>query len=589
MRTQGSKRFVLPVCGILVLLVVGLARTIRREMRRQERNQALIAAVKAAQAQTVQELLHQGADPDAIEIPPQKVSLWNFLRERIRGLKGEHTGMPALALAVSGVRSPYEDKAGYARGVAIVKALLDHRARVDVKDTQGVDIINLAIESDYDEQILRLLIQHLGHVSHRPGNDQPSLLDLKNPLNGRTPLRSAAAWGSPEAIDLLLRAGAKVDLPDDQGQTALMYAVEKGRPENIACLLTYHANVLLKDRSGNTALSIARTNEAGNVITSFHHEREEDFWPNIVQMLEKALNLAPNGLNSSMHAVAAATPERDAQNLLAKARKLTRTKNWWLSTSCMNPQNYMTYFWISADRLLYFSDAEQEAPLLCEENMRTGKKTAFHTISKMWSEDGTYKKQIEISPDGQWILWSGDYRDGAFHGYYGAKRDGSSKFYVAGGSHWEIGFDWMPDSRHFCEETGRYDEHGEFKRLTMVMRSVDAPQVAHTLTSRPSLLHRWTVSIPSTEERREMQISPDGRRIAWIVITPTDSQKSQRVAVNISSLDGGAMQEVGHLLSPATEEAEPPFERYPNEMKWLPDGRHVSFIYHDILYVLPAP
>jgi hypothetical protein len=99
MRTQGSKRFVLPVCGILVLLVVGLARTIRREMRRQERNQALIAAVKAAQAQTVQELLHQGADPDAIEIPPQKVSLWNFLRERIRGLKGEHTGMPALALA----------------------------------------------------------------------------------------------------------------------------------------------------------------------------------------------------------------------------------------------------------------------------------------------------------------------------------------------------------------------------------------------------------------------------------------------------------------------------------------------------------
>ena len=289
MRTRGSKRLVLPACGILVLLVVGSATTLRREMRQQERNQALTTAIKAGQAQTVRALLDRGADPDAFEMPPQKVSLWSFLRDRLRGRNGAHTGTPALALAVSGVRSPYEDKAGYARGVAIVRELLDHGAHVDVKDTEGVDIINLAVCADYDEQILRLLIQHLGNVSHRVGKGKPSLLDVQSPINGLTPLRRAAAWGPPEAIDLLLRAGAKVDLQDNNGQTALMEAVEKGRPENIACLLKYHANVLLKDKVGNTALSMARTNQAGNVTTAFNHERDEEFWPDIVKMLEQAL------------------------------------------------------------------------------------------------------------------------------------------------------------------------------------------------------------------------------------------------------------------------------------------------------------
>ena len=169
----------------------------------------------------------------------------------------------------------------------MVKALLEHGAHVDVKNAEGVDIINLAVTSDYEEQILRLLIQHLGNVSPRSGQGQTSLLDLKSPISGLTPLRSAAAWGSPQTINLLLRAGARMDLQDDQGRTALMEAVEKGRPENIACLLKYHANVLLKDKLGNTALSLARSNRDANVTTPFNHEVDADFWPNIVKMLEK--------------------------------------------------------------------------------------------------------------------------------------------------------------------------------------------------------------------------------------------------------------------------------------------------------------
>jgi hypothetical protein len=288
MRTRGIKRAVLLTCGILALLIVLLGRTIQNEIRQQELDRALISAIKVSDAQSVHTLLNQGADPDACDTPKRDVSLWRFLRDRLRGLNGAAPGTPALALAVTSAHSPYEDRAGYARGVTIVKALLDHSARIDVKDTSHTDIINLAVELNYDSQILRLLLQRWGEVAHGSWERRVSLLNLKNPVNGRTALMSAAAWGQREEVDLLIGAGANVDLQDAHGQTLLMMAVERGRPENIACLLKYHANVRLKDRAGNTALSLARANRAADVTTSFNHERKADFWPNIVTMLEQA-------------------------------------------------------------------------------------------------------------------------------------------------------------------------------------------------------------------------------------------------------------------------------------------------------------
>jgi ankyrin repeat protein len=46
----------------------------------------------------------------------------------------------------------------------------------------------------------------------------------------------AAGQGNQEAVDLLLRLGARKDLKDDVGKTALNYAVERGRT-NVAQLL----------------------------------------------------------------------------------------------------------------------------------------------------------------------------------------------------------------------------------------------------------------------------------------------------------------------------------------------------------------
>ena len=277
------------MCGSLILLCVLCEVGIRHGIRQQELNQALITAITLTDVNSAQDLLNQGADPDACDTPQQAISLWRFLRDRFRSMDGVHNGTPALALAVSAVQWPGKDIEGKAKAAVIVKALLDHGAHIDVKDSQGEDMINLAVEPYHNSHLLRMLLRHRGNVKYSGRRGQTSLLERKSPIYHRTPLLTVAGWGSPEEIDLLLSAGATVDFPDDYGQTALMFAVEKGRPENIACLLKYHASVRVKDRDGNTALSLARKNRAGNVVTPFNHEVDDHFWPNIVNMLEKAL------------------------------------------------------------------------------------------------------------------------------------------------------------------------------------------------------------------------------------------------------------------------------------------------------------
>ena len=267
--------------GVLGLLVGLLLLSVWRSVRQQKLDRALITAVNYTNAKSVFELLDSGANPDACDTPEQKFSLMRELKNLLeRKLTPKYAGSPALILAIAGAPSPYEDRAGYARAVLIVKALLDHGARVDIQGESHDDIIQVAVLSDHDQQILRLLLQPHANGSHASVN-------LVSPLNGRTPLMTASAWGDDETINLLCGAGANVDFQAADGRTALMYAVATGRPENIACLLANHANVRLKDNEGQTALLMARSCLANKTVTGFNHEAGA-FWPYIVRLLEKA-------------------------------------------------------------------------------------------------------------------------------------------------------------------------------------------------------------------------------------------------------------------------------------------------------------
>jgi len=83
---------------------------------------------------------------------------------------------------------------------------------------------------------------------------QRDVIDTKTGT-GLTPLIMAAAFGTPEAVSLLVDAGANVNAQSDSGLTALHVA---WRDEaTVRLLLSRGANVNAKNASGSTPLLIA--------------------------------------------------------------------------------------------------------------------------------------------------------------------------------------------------------------------------------------------------------------------------------------------------------------------------------------------
>lgn len=341
----------------------------------------------------------------------------------------------------------------------------------------------------------------------------------------------------------------------------------------------------------------------------------------------------PVSVVSYVPALSAVKQRKPITNLLNNAVKVANTAHWILPRGG-NVPNYATYFWASDRYLLYFRHHPRIWDLLCRRDVKTGKDKIFWKVSRWWSEDGTYKKQLEISPDRQWVLWEGNYYDHSFHGYYGARLDGSRKFFISKKPwpYW-VAVRWLPDSRHFLEVTHLYKENGDYLRCVgTTMRSVVAPRLSQRppalnkytyseswnkysdikwltntkalgvsalgelwparsyiieelTTNRNAKNRRWTFRIPRQETRYEMAIAPQGDRIAWVVVETDNSLSSHKgnAKLCISGLNGKITNEIGSLPLAPSEEEWPGFYR-PTELKWLPDGKNLSFIYEDKLY-----
>lgn len=78
---------------------------------------------------------------------------------------------------------------------------------------------------------------------------------------GVTPLLDAVAFGSPEAVAALLRAGADANAQTDLGATPLIWAA--GDPVKTRLLLGADADVRARSRAGNTPLLVAAARDGG--------------------------------------------------------------------------------------------------------------------------------------------------------------------------------------------------------------------------------------------------------------------------------------------------------------------------------------
>ena len=92
-----------------------------------------------------------------------------------------------------------------------------------------------------------------GDVSSLEALVDPTLAAARDEF-GRGALARAAEAASAPAVALLIRRGAPVEAPDQNGTTPLMIAARGGQPAAVDAVLAAHPNVNATDKNGNTAL-----------------------------------------------------------------------------------------------------------------------------------------------------------------------------------------------------------------------------------------------------------------------------------------------------------------------------------------------
>ena len=159
---------------------------------------------------------------------------------------GDINGMTALHEAVGG------DLFSASRKCRCVKILIEAGVCVNAVDIElGNTPLHWAVECDGNQDCVQLLLHAGADVNVQNGY-------------GRTVLMNASRLSSDNIVKELIDAGADVNTHNHDGHTALIIAAAQGSYECIEALLKAGANVNSADNTGNTPLILATS---GNTHT----------------------------------------------------------------------------------------------------------------------------------------------------------------------------------------------------------------------------------------------------------------------------------------------------------------------------------
>lgn len=127
----------------------------------------------------------------------------------------------------------------------IVSLLLEHNANPNLGGGSEAPPI-IATTMRAEEEILELLVKAKADVDVVTSSGRTS-----------TPLINAAAYMPQSSLQLLLDAGADINLPDDDGDTALIVAASRGDDEALSFLLDSGADIMHSNKNNDNALQVA--------------------------------------------------------------------------------------------------------------------------------------------------------------------------------------------------------------------------------------------------------------------------------------------------------------------------------------------
>mmetsp|Transcript_73734 Transcript_73734/g.140376 ORF Transcript_73734/g.140376 Transcript_73734/m.140376 type:complete len:566 (-) Transcript_73734:58-1755(-) len=130
---------------------------------------------------------------------------------------------------------------------AAVSELIGMRADLNIAARSKVHPLHLAITHGKDTLQILLAAKAEPNCQDVDPDDDPDLTSrtFERRLQHRTPLHYACAAGNADAVSLLVRSRAKLDIQDAQSKSPLHLAIEEGRSEIIDLLLQYQADVNL--------------------------------------------------------------------------------------------------------------------------------------------------------------------------------------------------------------------------------------------------------------------------------------------------------------------------------------------------------
>ncbi len=238
------------LCLLALLLAVPIVRT-WQEVRQEQLNHALIAAVRQNDVVAVRSLLHEGADPNAPVLPKDTRSLWQRLVDLLRHKPAPHSLTSASVLSEA-IDYDADSDGGDIDNADTVQALAEAGANINRCNEYYYARTPLVQAATLNKtRTVQVLLRHHADVN---------AVDV----NGRTALMCAAGYHNVKVVDTLLKQGANVNARDHAGHTALILALNPYTAptmseewKTVGCLLRHGASVQGKDEHGETVLSLA--------------------------------------------------------------------------------------------------------------------------------------------------------------------------------------------------------------------------------------------------------------------------------------------------------------------------------------------